>query len=102
MLKKETNVTYEEIRDQYEHFRARCATPKRRRKRKRKKKAMSKRKGKDHQSGGRVSLIKGKGKRSESGCTKSRYGLKSMSVIHIVPKKEGVNAMKIDPRCRIK
>jgi hypothetical protein len=92
MLGKNNSVSYYEIRDRYEHFRARCLTKKsqkggRKSKKKRKKSKLNKR-----QSGGKV---------NETGCTKSLYGVKSMSVINIIPKRKGVKTLKISPKCKL-
>ena len=91
MLGKNNTVTFEEIRDRYEHFRARCLEKKNVTKKKQK---GGKRKNKTKR--------KMKGGKKEKGCTKSLYGVKSMSVINIIPKRKGVRTLKIDPKCKYK
>ena len=83
MLGKTCTVTYDEIRDRYEHFRSRCLTAKQKGGRKKKK-------------------IRTRKKRKETGCTKPLYGVKSMSVINIVPRRKGQNTLKISPKCQLK
>ena len=75
MLGKKSGLSFEDVRNRYEHFRSRCLlkgdeTPK-----------------KD---------VK------EKGCTQSLYGVKSKCVINIVPKDNRVKSFKMDPKCIIK
>ena len=99
-LGKKNTLSYCEVRDRYEHFRARCLNKyntktqggggKKSKKRRRR-------------TGTSVRSKKQKGGRNiEKGCTDSLYGLKSMSVINIIPKKKGIKTLKISPKCRIK
>ena len=76
MLGKKFNLSYDEVRQNYEIFRARCLKPKEEEKYSKK--------------------IK------ELGCTKPFYGVKSKSVISIVPRNKKCKTFKIDNRCRIK
>jgi hypothetical protein len=71
MLGKISNLTYEMIRDRYEHFRSRCLNEKE---------------------------LKSK---KETGCTQSLYGVKGKCVLNIVPKTKQVNSFTIDPKCKI-
>jgi len=75
MLGKRSGLTYEDVRDRYEHFRSRCSkdTKKTRKKRQTKKR--------------------------EKGCTEPIVGEKSKCVINIVPKTEKVNTFNMDKRC---
>ena len=73
MLKKKSGLTYEQVRDRYEHFRSRCTDEKKKRKCKTKKK--------------------------EDGCVKPLYGKKSKCLIRIVPSSKKVKTLKIDKRC---
>ena len=91
MLGKSNSVSYSEIRDRYEHFRARCLSKKNQKGGKKTKKIKSKKKKK--QTGGKV---------KEKGCTKPLYGVKSMSVINIIPRRKGIKTLKISPKCRLK
>lgn len=76
MLGKKSNLTYEMVRDRYEHFRSRCLTDK--------KEDMK------HTSN------------KEKGCTKSLYGVKGKCVLKIVPKDKNVESFKMDPKCKVK
>lgn len=75
MLGKRSGLTYEDVRDRYEHFRSRCSkdTKKTRKKRQTKKR--------------------------EKGCTEPIVGEKSKCVINIVPKTEKVKTFNMDKRC---
>ena len=93
MLGKKNTISFNEIRDRYEHFRSRCLTQSKRKHLQKGRKRRNKR-SKIKQRGGR--------KLKEKGCTKSLYGVKSMSVINIVPRKKGVKTLKISPKCRFR
>ena len=86
MLGKTCTISYLEIRDRYEHFRARCVSQKKQRGGHRKKKTKKK------QHGGK----------KEKGCTKPLYGIKPMSVINIIPRRKGVKTLQISPKCRLR
>ena len=75
MLDKKSGLSYEDIRERYEHFRSRCLeNPKK---------------------------IKVESKK-EKGCTEPLYGIKSKCVLSIVPKDNRLNTFKIDPKCELK
>jgi hypothetical protein len=74
MLGKKSNLSYEDVRDRYEHFRARCLKP---------------------------SKTKIKSKK-EKGCTNPLYGVKSKCVISIVPKTKKCKTFNIDRSCKLK
>jgi hypothetical protein len=79
MLCKKSNLTYEQVRERYEHFRSRCVTPKgkmEKKKRKTKKKRIA-----------------------EKGCTEPIYGEKSKTIIRIVPEKTKCETFEIDKKC---
>ena len=76
MLGKKSNLTYEMVRDRYEHFRSRCLTDK--------KEDMK------HTSN------------KEKGCTKSLYGVKGKCVLKIVPRDKDIESFKMDPKCKVK
>ena len=76
MLGKKSNLTYNDVRNRYEMFRARCIDEG-----KPKKKKTQKR---------------------EKGCTTPYYGKKSQCVINIVPKSKRCKTFKIDRECIIK
>jgi hypothetical protein len=77
MLQKKSGLTYEDVRDRYEHFRSRCLV-----------------------NPEEIIIKNEKGK--ESGCTEPLYGVKSKCVLNIVPRDERLNSFKIDPKCIIK
>ena len=74
MLKKKSGLSYEDVRERYEHFRARCAQP-----------------------------IKAKtckrGKKLENGCTEPLYGEKAKCILKIVPHDEKCETLQIDSKC---
>ena len=72
MLGKNSGLSYDQVKNRYEHFRSRCLEdPK-------------------------------KFKGIEKGCTEPLYGLKSKCVINIVPKDNRTKTFKMDPKCIIK
>jgi hypothetical protein len=84
MLNKKSGLTYEKVRERYEHFRARCTKDvetkliimKKRKRRTRKKK-----------------------NNGETGCTEPLFGEKSKCIIKIVPKKKKVKTFQMDKEC---
>lgn len=82
MLLKSSGLTYEDVRDRYEHFRSHCLinpdTP-----------IIEKKVG-------------GKDQKKEKGCTEPLYGIKPKCILNIVPRDERLNSFKIDPKCIIK
>lgn len=77
MLGKKCYLTFEEIKNRYEHYRARC------------------------------NLIDDTSKciktiKKEKGCINPLYGVKSKCIIEIVPKKSKKKTFKIDARCLAK
>ena len=75
MLNKKSGLSYEDVRERYEHFRARCG----------------KKKGK---------LFKlNKTKKKHKGCTEPIHKVKSKGVIHIVPQNMKCDSMVIDNKC---
>jgi hypothetical protein len=74
MLSKSSGLSYADVRERYEHFRARCAQP-----------------------------IKAKtckrGKKLENGCTEPLYGEKAKCVLKIVPHDEKCETLQIDSKC---
>lgn len=78
MLNKKSNLSYCDVRERYEHFRARCTDEK-------------------------PKLFKFKRiqtrKKKEKGCTEPLYGSKSKCVINIVPQNEKGPSLKIDKKC---
>ena len=73
MLKKKSNLTYCDVRERYEHFRARCTK--------------------------KEKLFKYKKTMKERGCTESLYGKKAKCVIKIVPQENKCNTFQMDNKC---
>lgn len=78
MLKKKSGLTYDEVRDRYEHFRARCA------------KSISEMK---------EDIEKLKQTKNEIGCTEPLYGEKSKCILKIVPQNTKCDTLQIDKKC---
>ena len=78
--KKSSGLSYCDVRERYEHFRARCTDEK---PKLFKFKHMESRKKKE----------------KEKGCTEPLYGKKSKCVMNIVPQDEKVATLKIDDKC---
>ncbi len=77
MLGKESGLSYCDVRERYEHFRARCSQ--------------------DNQK--LFKFNKRKTRRKEKGCTEPLYGKKAKCVIKIVPQETKCNTMQIDSKC---
>jgi len=77
MLKKKSNLSYEDVRERYEHFRSRCA------------------------KNTKTLKIKKK-KNKEKGCTESLYGEKSKCIIKIVPHKQKCETFQMNKSCKKK
>lgn len=76
MLKKKSGLTYCQVRERYEHFRARCAD---------KKPIMFK--------------YKNKTNKHHKGCTESLYGKKAKCIIKIVPQEHKCKTFQMDDKC---
>ena len=72
-LGKKSNLTYEDVKDRYEHFRSRCL----------------------------IDPNNKLNSKKEKGCTEPLYGIKSKCIINIVPKKSKKETFKMDKRCNI-
>jgi hypothetical protein len=93
MLGKKSDLTYCDVRERYEHFRARCSDdiPKSidiEKMKSAKNKTLKKTRKNN----------KGKGKK-EKGCTEPLYGKYAKCVIKIVPQEEKCETMQIDKKC---
>ena len=87
MLGKSSGLTYDIVRERYEHFRSRCTKDT-----------------KDTKQFSRFSLknkktSKNKTKKKEKGCTTPLYGKKSKCIIKIVPQDEKCDTFQMDKKC---
>uniref|UniRef100_A0A6C0I4W6 thiol oxidase n=1 Tax=viral metagenome TaxID=1070528 RepID=A0A6C0I4W6_9ZZZZ len=83
MLHKRSNLTFEQVRERYEHFRSRCATKKGRKK-------------KNHT---RKSMFSGA---KEEGCTEPiHHKKKSKCILRIVPDETKCKTLEIDEQCLV-
>jgi hypothetical protein len=78
MLKKQSNLSYCDVRERYEHFRSRCTEEKQ-----------------------TIFKFKKTTTRSkkEKGCTEPLYGKKSKCVINIVPQEDTGATFQMDKKC---
>ena len=81
MLGKKSGLKFCDIRERYEHFRARCT----------KDKKFSKKKIKD--------AVKKTKKKKEKGCTEPLYGKKSKCIVKIVPNDKRSKSFQMDKKC---
>ena len=79
MLGKKSNLTFEMVRERYEHFRARCAKLKKTKKTKKNKKC--------------------KINKSEIGCTEPLIGKKAKCILKIVPQEKKCDTFQINKQC---
>jgi Erv1 / Alr family len=82
MLKKKSNLSFNDVQDRYEHFRARCTTEK---------PTVFKYESK--------SITRKAGKGKEKGCTEPMYGKKSKCIIKIVPQDVKGSTFQMDDKC---
>ena len=75
MLGKKSGLTYCQVRERYEHFRARCTEEK-----------------------GKIFKFR-KTRKREKGCTEPMYGKKAKGIIKIVPQEKKCKTMQIDDKC---
>jgi hypothetical protein len=81
MLGKKSGLSYENIRERYEHFRARCSISKQNNTKKR------------VRYSNKNTVLK------EKGCTESLYGEKSKCVLQIVPEDTKCESLHINEKC---
>jgi hypothetical protein len=79
MLKKNSNLSYCDVRERYEHFRSRCTE--------------------DKHIVFNFKKTKTKTFKKETGCTESLYGKKSKCIINIVPIENKSATFKMDKKC---
>lgn len=82
MLKKKSGLTYNDVRERYEHFRARCALPFDTKV--------------DEEA---VAASKATSSTKEDGCTEPLYGEKSKCVLQILPQSAKCDTFQIDEQC---
>jgi hypothetical protein len=95
MLGKKSGLSYEDVRERYEHFRARCVYDI-------KEKSKNKTVRSNTKSGSKsvsISKSKTKTKTKELGCTEPLYGKKSKCIIKIVPQENKCNTFQMDNKC---
>jgi hypothetical protein len=74
MLNKKSDLTYNDVRERYEHFRSRCLLPV-------------------------IPIPIKKINKKEKGCTEPLYGKKSKCIIKIVPQDNRSNSFQMDKKC---
>ena len=85
MLGKKSGLTYDDVRNRYEHFRSRCS-----------KETRTNIKNKEKSNGKKKSIKK------ENGCTNPLYGKKSKCIIKIVPQETKCENFQMDSKCKCK
>jgi hypothetical protein len=88
MLNKKSGLTYDMVRERYEHFRARCA-----------KSSMNKTSTSKSKKQRSKSSIKKTRRRKEKGCTEPLVGEKSKCILKIVPEKTKCDTFSMDKNC---
>ena len=89
MLKKKSGLSYDDVRERYEHFRARCAKPLKNLK----KCSRTKKTGKIVRFSKKIIIL------DEKGCTEPLYGEKSKCVLKIVPQDKKCESFEMDEKC---
>ena len=90
MLGKKSGLTFEKVRERYEHFRSRCTID------------IDKKTNMIKIKPVRAKKTRKKKKKKEKGCVEPLYGKKSKCVIKIVPKDKKVPTFQMDDRCKKK
>jgi len=84
MLGKKSGLSYDDVRERYEHFRSRCGKK-------------TKNKGKVFKM--KVNMKKSGTKKNHRGCTEPIHKVKSKGVIHIVPHNTKCDSIVIHDKC---
>jgi hypothetical protein len=92
MLNKKSTLSYCDVRERYEHFRARCTDD-------RPKIFKYKPYHYNYQSKTKKNRSARKHSNKEKGCTEPLYGKKSKCIINIVPQEEKGDSIQIDKKC---
>ena len=91
MLHKKSGLSYEDVRERYEHFRSRCTKSLT---------EMKDNKGQDNNKGqDQIKRQDQKEKTEEKGCTEPLYGEKAKCVIQIVPQSKKCKTFNIHKQC---
>jgi hypothetical protein len=93
MLGKKSGLTYDAVRERYEHFRSRCTIDMKMKQADIHKLLEAKKKIK------KCNLSKKKTIKKEKGCTEPLYGKKSKCIIKIVPQEEKGETFQMDNKC---
>ena len=88
MLGKSSGLAFNQVRERYEHFRARCTIDKKRRRKRRRK---------SHKKSN--PRRRRKTRKIEKGCTTPLYGKNSKCIMKIVPHDKKAQSLEIDRRC---
>lgn len=94
-LGKVSGLSYEDVREMYEHFRARCSIDKNKNKTQKLRNTI---KNKINNKGNKTMSKKNKIIK-EKGCTEPLYGKKAKSIIKIVPRDKKCMSFQIDKEC---
>ena len=81
MLDKKSGLSYCDVRERYEHFRARCVD----------------KKPKIYPDFSKT--LKSRKEKHEKGCTEPLYGEKSRCILNIVPQEQKGETLQIDKKC---
>jgi len=95
MLNKKSGLTYEIVRERYEHFRSRCTKDLKEIKSKKRKHDIELKGLKKNQTKRVKKMLQEK----EKGCIEPLYGEKSKCILKIVPQKEKCDSFQIDKKC---
>jgi len=87
MLHKTSGLSYQDVRERYEHFRSRCVFET----------GKGKEKGEKGKGNGKNKTLKNK--TEEKGCTEPLYGEKSKCVLQIVPQTKKCDTFQMDKKC---
>ena len=100
MLNKKSGLTYDMVRERYEHFRARCAKTKSSNKSSTSNKTKSSNKSSTSNKKKQKHLLLTKTRRrKEKGCTEPLVGEKSKCILKIVPEKTKCDTFSMDKKC---
>jgi len=90
MLHKKSGLTFCDVQDRYEHFRARCTAEK---------PTVFKFSNTKKNKTVKNKTVKNKKDKKEKGCTEPMYGKKSKCIIKIVPQEERGSTFQMDKKC---